>query len=136
MLKAWLPVPTLTKTIVLFFAMGIIFTGVGIPMLILTNNIVEVTVNYDDTCLSTATNCPITFTIPQTMYEPVFVYYEMHNYYQNHRLYTKSVSYDQLKGNSISLSAVFLDLCRLNLIARLSSPTLISTSLLLLQEPR
>jgi len=40
MLKAWLPVPTLTKTITLFYIMSAIFLGVGIPMLILTNNIV------------------------------------------------------------------------------------------------
>jgi hypothetical protein len=39
MLRAWLPVPTLAKTIILFFIMGVIFLGVGIPMLILSGQI-------------------------------------------------------------------------------------------------
>ena len=48
MLKAWLPVPSLTKTIVLFFIMATIFLGIGIPMIVLSNNIVEVRVDYDN----------------------------------------------------------------------------------------
>ena len=75
MMKAWLPVPSLTKTIVLFFGMSIVFLGIGIPMIILTNNIVQVKVNYDDTCISSANNCVVSFTIPYTMQAPVFVYY-------------------------------------------------------------
>jgi hypothetical protein len=39
MMKAWQPVPTLTKTIVLFFIMAAIFLGIGIPMIILTQNL-------------------------------------------------------------------------------------------------
>ena len=42
MLKAWLPVPTLSKTIILFFVMSAIFLGIGIPMIILSDNIVEI----------------------------------------------------------------------------------------------
>lgn len=107
MLKAWLPVPTLTKTITLFYIMSAIFLGIGIPMLILTNNIVETTVNYDQTCLSNAINCTVTFQVPMLMTAPVFVYYELHNYYQNHRLYTNSISYKQLGGNLLTVSDVF-----------------------------
>jgi hypothetical protein len=40
MLKAWQPVPTLTKTIILFFIMAAIFLGIGIPMMILSTDIV------------------------------------------------------------------------------------------------
>jgi hypothetical protein len=39
MLKAWQPVPTLTKTIVLFFIMALIFLGIGIPMIILSKGL-------------------------------------------------------------------------------------------------
>ena len=45
MLKAWLPIPTLTKTIILFYAVSVIFLAIGIPMAILSNNIIEVIVN-------------------------------------------------------------------------------------------
>ena len=34
------------------------------------------------------------------MIGPVFVYYQLRNFYQNHRLYAKSVSTEQLQGNS------------------------------------
>ncbi len=50
MLKAWQPVPTLTKTIVLFFMMSLVFLGIGIPMLILSNDIVEYRFQYDNVC--------------------------------------------------------------------------------------
>jgi hypothetical protein len=39
MLKAWQPVPTLTKTIIMFFLLAIIFLALGIPMLVLSTNI-------------------------------------------------------------------------------------------------
>ena len=35
MFRAWLPIPTLTKTIVLFYILATIFIAVGIPMAIL-----------------------------------------------------------------------------------------------------
>jgi hypothetical protein len=97
MLRAWLPIPTLTKTITLFFIMSAIFIGIGIPMLILSNNIQEVRMQYDDQCLGKV-NCTLTFQIPAQMASPVFVYYELNNYYQNHRLYASSISTKQLGG--------------------------------------
>lgn len=39
MLKAWQPVPSLTKTIIMFFILALIFLGLGIPMLILSQDI-------------------------------------------------------------------------------------------------
>lgn len=39
MLKAWQPVPSLTKTIIMFFILSLIFLGLGIPMIILSSNI-------------------------------------------------------------------------------------------------
>lgn len=60
MLKAWLPVPTLTKTITLFFIMSAIFLGIGIPMIIMSNQIVEVRARYDNVC-SINNNCTLTF---------------------------------------------------------------------------
>ena len=114
MLKAWLPIPTLTKTIILFYVVSIIFLGVGIPMTILSSNIIEVTVPYDTQCIQNQMNCAITFTIPSMMYGPVFVYYQLNNYYQNHRLYTSSINYNQLTGKAQTLSQVNAILCRYN----------------------
>ncbi len=50
MLRAWQPVPTLTKTIVLFYIMAVVFLGIGIPMLILSNDIIEHRFQYDNIC--------------------------------------------------------------------------------------
>jgi hypothetical protein len=41
MLKAWQPVPTLSKTIFLFFLMAAIFLGIGIPMIVLSTGLEE-----------------------------------------------------------------------------------------------
>jgi hypothetical protein len=105
MLKAWLPVPTLSKTIILFFVMSAIFLGIGIPMIIMSNQIIEVRARYDSLC-TINTTCTLTFQIPSKMQSPVFVYYEINDYYQNHRLYATSVNNDQLAGNQPSSSEV------------------------------
>jgi hypothetical protein len=47
MLKAWQPVPTLTKTIIMFFILSAIFLGLGIPMMILSSTLQEYSVRYD-----------------------------------------------------------------------------------------
>jgi hypothetical protein len=78
--------------------MSLIFLGIGIPMAVLSNQIIEVRARYDNVCTINA-NCTLTFTIPTTMQSPVFLYYELNNYYQNHRLYTTSMSAEQLAGS-------------------------------------
>mgnify|MGYP002864010054 CR=1 FL=1 len=97
MLKAWQPVPSLTKTIIMFFVLSLIFLGVGIPMIILSSSIQEYTIRYDDVCKTTPT-CNVVLPVNNFMAGPIFVYYELHNYYQNHRLYAKSISTKQIKG--------------------------------------
>lgn len=106
MFRAWLPIPTLTKTITLFFIISAIFMGIGIPMIILSNQIIEVTVDYDSTCKTN--NCTVSFSIPQAMQAPIFVYYELDNYYQNHRMYANSVSQKQLVGDIETYTDVFI----------------------------
>lgn len=103
MLKAWQPVPTLTKTIILFFILSAIFLGVGIPMMVLSSNIREYSVRYDQAC-GNASSCLRNLEVGEAMDGPIFVYYQLHNYYQNHRLYAKSISYKQLKGDAITVA--------------------------------
>jgi hypothetical protein len=58
MLKAWQPVPSLSKTIIMFFILSIIFLGLGIPMYILSTNIQEYSIRYDNRCkISTNDTC-------------------------------------------------------------------------------
>lgn len=90
-LRAWQPIPTLTKTIVLFLVLGSLFLGVGVPLVILSQGIVEYRVQYDTVC-GNQPACQISLNITTTMQGPVFVYYELTNYFQNHRLYAKSLS--------------------------------------------
>ena len=94
--------PTLTKTIIMFFILATIFLGLGIPMLVLSQDISEYLVRYDNVCeITNSSNCEVPFEVKYNMAGPVYVYYELHNYYQNHRLYAKSVSIKQLKGEEI-----------------------------------
>ena len=41
--------------------------------------------------------------IKEKMDGPVYVYYQLDNFYQNHRTYVKSVNYDQLGGDVLSV---------------------------------
>lgn len=76
MLKAWQPIPTFTKTILLFFIMSLIFLGIGIPMLVFNTNTKEYSQRYDNviTC-QIGSQCNINIEIEKTMKAPVFVYY-------------------------------------------------------------
>lgn len=38
-----------------------------------------------------------------TLNAPIFLYYKLTNFYQNHRKYVKSLSYNQLHGDVISV---------------------------------
>lgn len=97
-MKAWQPVPTIYSTVVLFCLLGLFFLAFGIALIILTQQIVEVTVYYDDKCQKINENCNITISVPSQMEAPVFFYYQLENFYQNHRRYVKSRDVDQLKG--------------------------------------
>lgn len=106
-MKAWQPVPTLTKTIILFFVMAIIFLGIGIAMLVVSKDLSESSFRYDNLQTTTCpigSTCNVTFEVSQLLQAPVFVYYEIHNFFQNHRLYASSYSFDQLTGTQISAS--------------------------------
>jgi len=104
-MKAWQPVPTIYSTVILFCLLGLFFLTFGIALIILTQQIVEVTQYYDDKC-KINTNCTITIQIPSQMVAPVFFYYQMENFYQNHRRYVKSRDVDQLMGTIQTVSTL------------------------------
>ena len=105
-MKAWQPVPTIYSTVVLFCLLGLFFLGFGIALIILTQQIVEVTQYYDDKCSTINAQCTINITISSKMEAPVFFYYELENFYQNHRRYVKSRDVDQLMGTARSVSDI------------------------------
>ena len=107
-LRAWQPVPTLKSTVIIFIVLGLIFLAFGIALLILSNQIIDYRVQYDEVCEGDAT-CTVTIQVTEKMEAPVFFYYELDNFYQNHRRYLKSRNSDQLSGSV--LGAGDLDDC-------------------------
>eukprot|EP01097_Dermamoeba_algensis_P011006 TRINITY_DN836_c0_g1_i2.p1 TRINITY_DN836_c0_g1~~TRINITY_DN836_c0_g1_i2.p1 ORF type:complete len:310 (+),score=55.71 TRINITY_DN836_c0_g1_i2:87-1016(+) len=100
-LKAWQPILTPIPVISVFLAIGIIFIPVGVGLLIVSNQVVEVEVRYfpaDENVV----NSTATFRITEQMSAPVYVYYKLENYYQNHRRYVKSRSDTQLSGADVN----------------------------------
>jgi hypothetical protein len=97
-LRAWQPIPTITKSIILFAILGTLFLSMAIVLQVYSNKIKDFTIRYDDYCGSNIT-CTIPITLQEYMTGPVFVYYELHHYYQNHRIYVKSIDESQLRGN-------------------------------------
>lgn len=47
--------------------------------------------------------------MPQDVPGPVYVYYQLDNFYQNHRRYVKSRSFNQLRGQELSVSDISSD---------------------------
>lgn len=104
-LPAWRPVPTLMSSLITFLAFGVIFLTLGIVLIEFSKDIVQFDVRYDNKCHG-QTTCNISFTLDEKMEGPVYVYYQLDNFYQNHRKYVRSVNYNQLKGDVLSVSSL------------------------------
>ena len=103
----WRPIPKIRTTVFSLEITGVIFVVIGIVIVILSNQIKEIEIRYDDRpeC-QIGTTCDINFSIEEEMSKDVFVYYRMKNFYQNHRRYIKSKSNKQLKGNWLEESDI------------------------------
>lgn len=110
-LRAWQPILTPTWVIVTFLAVGIPFIGIGIGLKLVSDGVVEYSVQYDgpgtdpailanchvDTGVSPRT-CRVPISVDKEMKGTTYVYYQLDNFYQNHRRYVKSRSDKQLAG--------------------------------------
>ncbi|XP_064634380.1 cell cycle control protein 50A-like [Lineus longissimus] len=127
-LPAWQPILTAGTVLPAFFAIGIAFIPLGVALLISSNNIQEIVLDYTDCrengvglkCSSfvgnksnTASNlacaCEMDFTVKENMVGTVYMYYQLTNFYQNHRRYVKSRDDNQLLGSSVTASSLNSD---------------------------
>mmetsp|Transcript_2661 Transcript_2661/g.3832 ORF Transcript_2661/g.3832 Transcript_2661/m.3832 type:complete len:352 (+) Transcript_2661:77-1132(+) len=108
-MAAWQPTLAPLYVAVLFFIIFLVFTGIGTVLIITTEQVREITVEYQDLCTQTRNNitgapyCRVSkeFTIDEKITKPVYMYYYLENFYQNHRRYSVSRSDKQLGGISI-----------------------------------
>ena len=104
-LPGWRPVPSMIRTATIFISLGIIFAGLGVLILLFSNNVEEVIKRYDnDEDCENNKICHITIPIKKRMKKNIYIYYQLEGFYQNHRRYMSSKSEDQLKGNFITLT--------------------------------
>lgn len=110
-LKAWQPILSPKWVISSFLAVGVVFIAIGIPILMASNEVLNHSERYDETCegKNISTNpCVITFNIPDDdgwEDKDVYVYYQLDNFYQNHRRYVQSRSAKQLTGETLKISS-------------------------------
>lgn len=107
-LPAWRPVPTITSTTLTFLFFGVAFIVIGIVVLVYSNQIVEFSQRYDDTC-GTQETCTVTIDVKEKLEPPIMVYYQLNNFYQNHRRYVKSKSNSQLQGQNMTVDQLKSD---------------------------
>ena len=105
----WRPVPTILSTTLCLLITGIIFLIIGIIVLLLSQEIKEFKIRYDnieqcDNALSDkqSKECTLHIKLDSDFNSTVMVYYQLENFFQNHRRYIKSRSINQLKGKILS----------------------------------
>lgn len=103
LLQAWRPRPTLKCAITIYTIIGLIFFAFGIAIIVLTNQITEVSARYDNLGpISKTSQVSAQFKVENDMTAPVYLFYQIKGFYQNHRRYILSQSLDQLRGNDKS----------------------------------
>ncbi len=105
----WRPVPTILSTTLCLLITGILFLIIGIIVLLLSQEIKEFKIRYDnieqcDNALSDkqSKECTLQIKLDSDFNSTVMVYYQLENFFQNHRRYIKSRSINQLKGKILS----------------------------------
>ena len=99
-LPAWRPVPTILSLVIVLLIFGIVFIVLGIILLVYSNKIKSVELDY--TNCGNVSFCIKTINISETIEGPVFVYYQLNGFFQNSRRYVKSKNIKQLQGDEIS----------------------------------
>jgi len=99
-LPAWRPVPTILSLVIVLLIFGIVFIVLGIILLVYSNKIKSVELDY--TNCGNVSFCSKTINISETIEGPVFVYYQLNGFFQNSRRYVKSKNIKQLQGDEIS----------------------------------
>lgn len=121
-LRAWQPILTPTWVIATFLAVGIPFIAIGIGLKVVSDGVVEYSVQYDgpgtnptllanchvDTGISPRA-CRVSIVTDKEMKGTTYVYYQLDNFYQNHRRYVKSRSDKQLAGTVYDSAASVTD---------------------------
>ena len=74
----WRPIPKIRTTVLCLEITGVIFVVIGIVIVILSNQIKEIEIRYDDRpeC-QIGTTCDINFSIEEEMSKDVYVYYRI-----------------------------------------------------------
>jgi hypothetical protein len=125
-LPAWQPIMTAGTVLPVLFAVGVAFIPLGVALLITSNNIKEIIIDYTDSCVPANSHykscaeflknntggqcqCNIQFNLTEDFVGDVYMYYSLTNFYQNHRRYVKSRDDNQLLGIKRSYSSLSTD---------------------------
>lgn len=96
---------TTQRTVIALFIIGLISLAAGTIFIIVTNNLTEYTLRYDDVCVkqiessnSTDNSCIVTLNITNDLQGKLLFLFRVSGYYQNTRRIFESRSSDQLRG--------------------------------------
>lgn len=94
-LKSFTPNCNIRCGVIVYIVLIILFLSFGLPIIIISNRIKTVSLDFTD-CSSTT--CSQNFILNDTISPPIYLYYEIKNFYSSHRYYQKSLNKDQLRG--------------------------------------
>eukprot|EP00929_Paragymnodinium_shiwhaense_P108565 TRINITY_DN74885_c0_g1_i1.p1 TRINITY_DN74885_c0_g1~~TRINITY_DN74885_c0_g1_i1.p1 ORF type:complete len:436 (+),score=53.75 TRINITY_DN74885_c0_g1_i1:123-1430(+) len=110
-LKAWQPVLAPKRIIAVYIICGLVFTGVGIMLLLVSQGVVEVEYDYTDNDVASGVGY-FDMEITRDMEPPIWLHYQLEGFHQNHRRYIRSIAETQMKVTTPETDASQLDSCK------------------------
>lgn len=102
-LREWHAFITPRTAVIVLYVIGLLFIGLGTAFFIITGNMTDIEIRYDEECKN-KTQCYVWLNTTNNITGKISMEYKLYGYYQNHRRIFDSRSYSQMQGKFLTYS--------------------------------
>lgn len=104
-LREWRAFITPRTAVIVLYVLGFAFIGLGTTFFVITGNMADIEVRYDDACEGKE-ECIVWFNTTEEISGKISIEYKLYGFYQNHRRMFESRSYAQMKGEMLDYNGL------------------------------